>query len=237
MEDYYQRWGEKDCINTFAGKETESFFDSERHFLKEISPNISSILDIGCGSGHFIKLMKTFIPSFDYTGVDIIAQNIENARRFYPDAQFMQGNGIDLQEDQTYNLVNATGVCQNEPRFEELILKMYTLSNRYVMFDVKIANIADHIINRDIAYCQGEDYRLYFVILNLSRLQAYLESLPQLGQLSIYGYETKPNRRTVIPKSINPLISAGILLEKSVGSLPEQDHPKVSVHIPEFPLT
>ncbi len=236
MEDFYQRWGEKDCVNAFVGKDNRSFFNSESHFLKKISPNISSILDIGCGSGHFIALMKTLIPSFEYTGVDIIPQNIENARRFYPEARFILDNGLNLQDDHTFDLVNATGVCQHEPHFEELIRNMYTLSNRYVLFDVKIANIKNHIIDREIAYCQGKNYLLYFIILNLLKLQAYLESLPQLRQLNIYGYETKPNQHTVIPRSVNPLISAGILLEKHNGSTQDHNYPKVSVNIPQFPF-
>lgn len=237
MKDYYKRWGEQECVDVFAEKDTGSFFDSERHFLEEIATDISSVLDIGCGSGHFIKLLKTFIPSFTYTGVDIIPQNIENARRFYPDARFVLGNGLDFRDDRTYDLVNATGVCQHEPLFEELVSNMYTLSNRYVLFDVKIADIKEHVIDRDRAYCRGEHHRLYFIILNLSRLQAYLKSLPQLSQLIIYGYETKPNRRTVIPESIHTLISASVLLEKDAGSLPGKDGPEVSVHIPGFPMS
>jgi SAM-dependent methyltransferase len=52
------------------------------------------VLDIGCGAG--IPLTRALSESFDVTGVDISARQIELARRNVPTARFMHGDVTSL---------------------------------------------------------------------------------------------------------------------------------------------
>jgi 2-polyprenyl-3-methyl-5-hydroxy-6-metoxy-1,4-benzoquinol methylase len=53
------------------------------------------ILDIGCGAGHLFKWLHS--TGFkNYTGIDFSPQMISQAKKFYPDQQFVIANLIDF---------------------------------------------------------------------------------------------------------------------------------------------
>lgn len=51
--------------------------------------NITSVLDLGTGSGDFIAVLKKAFPKASITGTDVDGQSLENARSTYPDVNFM----------------------------------------------------------------------------------------------------------------------------------------------------
>jgi SAM-dependent methyltransferase len=56
--------------------------------IRQISPR--SLLDIGCGDGRLINVVKTFVPQV--SGVDLSEQAIAFARAFNPDVEFQCAN-------------------------------------------------------------------------------------------------------------------------------------------------
>ena len=74
-------------------------------------------------------------------------------------------------------------------RFEKLIEKMVSWSNHYVMFDLKLADVDEHIVDRELA-SSGQDNKLYFNILALPKLLEFLKSLP--------GHENKLHPQMVL---------------------------------------
>lgn len=212
MSDYYERWNETDCVETFATKVAGDFFPSEVHHLEKIITEIHSVLDIGCASGKFIDLLHSLGNKPRYVGLDISPSNIENAKRLYPDTEFHLANALDFSFDETFDLVNATGVCQHEPDFEKLIQAMASLSNKYVLFDVKFSKTDGHIVNLDASYAGIGQNKLYFIILNIDKLIGFLSNIKTVSKISIFGYQTALNSRTHVPDAINSVVSAGILL-------------------------
>jgi SAM-dependent methyltransferase len=221
MRDQHRRWDEAEVIAQFAHKGVGDFFRSETRYLEEIAADIGSVLDVGCASGRFIELLRHYGVEPDFTGVDVSAASVAHACAAYPQARFIAGDALDLTLDATFDLVNATGVCQHEPRFETLIRRMVDWSARYVLFDVKLAPIDAHLIDIGRAYCGAPGNRLHYMVLAPRLFCAFLQGLGGIGHISIYGYETPLNARTVIPKGIGPIVSAGVLLEK--GSEKEAD--------------
>lgn len=211
---HYARWNAPDMVRAFADKKTGDFFESETRFLAEIMPHVASVLDIGCASGRFLPLLRQWRQDVAYTGIDLSAANIEIARADYPDAAFHHGNALDCDPGGPFDLVNATGVMQHEPRFEDLIGKMLYLSSGHVLFDVKLARIKNHIVDRNIAYAGSAENRLYFNLLSYPLLRAFLRGLAGLSRISVYGYATPLNRRTHVPDGISEIVSANILLVK-----------------------
>jgi ubiquinone/menaquinone biosynthesis C-methylase UbiE len=60
-----------------------------------VSPDTKSILDIGCGEGHFIKIISERYPA-KLVGLDISKDNIDYARRLVPKARFIAGDASKL---------------------------------------------------------------------------------------------------------------------------------------------
>jgi len=145
-----------------------------------------------------IELLNGILPNFTYCGIDIVEQSIINAKSYYPNSAFYQSNALQFETDETFDLVNATGVMQHEIKFEELVQRMIGWSNRYVLFDIKIADIDAHEDDITRSYC-GQESKLPYVLLSLPLFLNYLKGLPNIRKISMYGYETSLNARTIIP--------------------------------------
>lgn len=67
-------------------------------------PAGSAVLDVGCGMGRLYEAFRKREAS--YTGIDISDKQLEQARRLYPEATFMQGSMLHLPfADATFDAV------------------------------------------------------------------------------------------------------------------------------------
>jgi SAM-dependent methyltransferase len=228
MRDHHRRWDAKEAVEQFANKTAADFFRSETHFLDQIHINIHSVLDIGCAAGRFIALLEHYGAGPAYIGIDVSAASLALARAAYPQATFIEADALDCRLEGRFDLVNATGVCQHEPRFEHLIQRMLEWSARYVLFDVKLAAVDRHLVDIDRAYCGGED-RLYYIVLSPALLLETLKELAGPSRIAIYGYQTPTNARTVVPVGLGPIASVGVLIDKTPQAVPA-----VEVELPGF---
>jgi SAM-dependent methyltransferase len=63
------------------------------------------VLDIGCGSGYFLHRLIEF-GAAEGTGVDLMPDRVESARRRYPDLRFIEGNAAQMPfQDGAFDLV------------------------------------------------------------------------------------------------------------------------------------
>lgn len=233
IKDYYRRWSEPDCVRAFAEKNLAGFFESETRILQKVLPKVGSVLDVGCASGRFLDLLRSYGFDPDYTGIDISSANVDSARVLYPGKHFIHVNALEFVPKRKFDLVNATGVCQHEPNFESLIERMIEWSNRYVLFDVKLAEIESHVIDRDKAFAGSERNRLFFILLCYPALLEFLRGRSGLQRIEVFGYETPLNPRVTVPASVRRVVSAGILLEKG-DAISRDIAPEVSQHLPAF---
>lgn len=80
----------------------------------------NSILDVGCGAGHYLRSLRREIGSeFDYTGVDITPHHLALAKKaFAADARayFQHANLFDLNfRDKSFDIAICTNLMQNLP--------------------------------------------------------------------------------------------------------------------------
>ena len=228
-KDIYNNWHQHESVERFAKKDVSDFFKSETWFLERIGSELSSVLDIGCASGRFIDLVGHYGKKFTYTGVDLVPESIEIGRNMYPQADFFVGSALDFNTEKKFDLVNATGVFQHEPAYELLLSRMLEWSDKYVLFDVKVAQIETHLVNIDRAYCQRENDRMYFNVLSWKQFRDDLLKLPGVERIQVYAYETRPNKVTVVPDEVLPFASMGVLLTK--GKKPVEIH---ADHLPDL---
>lgn len=217
MSKEYQRWFEDDCKEQFSHKSASDFFRSEIALYDKVEGEIRSFLDVGCASGRLIEYLKTKYKKFAFTGVDLVPSQVSAAKDNYPEQNFLHGNALDMDWNETFDLINATGVMQHEPRFEELLDLMWELSDKYVLCDVKFANIPSHIVDNCLSYCGSEENRLYYILLNPQKFLKSLKALKGIKSIHFYGYITPLNDRTIVPSDIKEIYSAGVLLEKEKG--------------------
>jgi len=217
IDDHFQLWTNKSTISFYTDKSATQFFPSETHFLKSVGADVSSVLDVGCACGRFRELLISLGIAASFSGLDIVPENIETARRLYPDCTFFIGDATAMDLPELYDLVNATGVFQHVPGFALLLRRMLALSRRYVLFDVKFAAVDDHLVNIECSYSEKEGKRAYFICLNFQRFLEELQAIPGIATISVYGYCTPRNQYTVVSPGIEPLVSAGVLLTKGDG--------------------
>ena len=66
-------------------KKGKTFHAEDIRFLKEIIPEKSNILELGCGNGH---LLSSFKPSYGL-GIDFSKKLVQQARKKYSDLNFI----------------------------------------------------------------------------------------------------------------------------------------------------
>ena len=226
---HYQRWFEEDCVGKFAGKDFDDFFRSEKELFAGVARDVRSVLDIGCASGRFLEFLNHYGGCSDYCGIDIVPKNVETARNRYPDAEFHCVNGLEFEPGREFDLVNSTGVCQHEPRYWNLIDRMCGWAKRYVMFDVKLIEADEDIVDIERAWTATAQNRIYFILLSKRRFIPRLARLPGVAHVRIYGYPTTLNDRTFVPDGVGTVYSAGVLIE--MGSAIRGEEPRIVVNL------
>lgn len=228
---HQRAWTRPEMVEKFAHKDARDFFDSERHFLTSIAPEVSSALDVGCASGRLIELLESLgAADFSFTGVDLVERSITQAAETYPAHRWILQDFLSIADPGRHDLVNATGVVQHEPRTWALVDAMIDASSKWVLFDAKVALIDEPVVDLERSYVTIGDDRLYFIVLGLDGFVASLASRARVSAVDVYGYVTAPNARTSVPEDVLPFASVGVLL--TLDSQVEE--PVVRIEIPDL---
>lgn len=117
-----------------------------RQFWKEIDFNNKKVLDIGCGFGEFGKFLFKRYRNVKYTGIDIIPEFIEIAKKEVPDgnffaADYLYDHSTSLRTSK-YDVVVASGVLNSNKEGQNLeyrkkgIAKMFSLTSHILAFNM-----------------------------------------------------------------------------------------------------
>ena len=119
--------------------DVSDLYPSEKVFLPRVLFPGATVLDVGCASGGFFNIMRSFEPDLEYTGIDLSEKAIALARERYPEATFVLTEGFNLPfDDNTFDIVHCTSVFNNEPKYQEMLKEMYRVSNRFVVVDIRL---------------------------------------------------------------------------------------------------
>jgi len=100
----------------------------------------AKVLDVGCASGGFFNIMRSFEPHIEYTGIDLSDKAVGLATERYPDARFIVTTGFRLPfQDNNFDIVHCTSVFNNEPNYQGMLEEMYRVSNRFVLVDIRLS--------------------------------------------------------------------------------------------------
>ena len=79
-------WNDAEAQHFFSSerKKKNDLYLGEKFFLSKTLFENCSILDIGCAQGGFYKILKSFLKSFSYTGIDNSEKMIIRAKKNIP---------------------------------------------------------------------------------------------------------------------------------------------------------
>jgi len=84
-----------------------------RQFWAEIDFSNKSVLDIGCGFGEFAKFLDKRYENVTYTGVDIVPEFIEEAKKNFPHHTFYCQDFFNEPLTTSFDVIIASGVLNS----------------------------------------------------------------------------------------------------------------------------
>lgn len=84
-----------------------------RQFWAEIDFNGKSVLDVGCGFGEMAKFLSKRYKNVAYTGVDIVPEFIDEAKKAYPEQRFLVCDYFKNPLNEKFDVVMASGVLNS----------------------------------------------------------------------------------------------------------------------------
>ena len=137
-----KEWSSQSAIDFYYENrhELSDLYPSEKGFLPRVLFPGAKVLDVGCASGGFFNIMRSFEPHIEYTGIDLSDKAVGLATERYPDARFMVTTGFRLPfQDNNFDIVHCTSVFNNEPNYQGMLEEMYRVSNRFVLVDIRLS--------------------------------------------------------------------------------------------------
>lgn len=137
LDKYYARTaGSYDTTHVRSNDEHSVALLRTLPFLRDMK--ISSILDVGCGTGRSLRWYSEHIPDASLTGIDRSPDLLELAREYLPNAVLQQGKAESLPfEDDVFDMVCATGMLHHVSDPDQCIKEMFRVSRLAVL-------ISDH---------------------------------------------------------------------------------------------
>jgi ubiquinone/menaquinone biosynthesis C-methylase UbiE len=94
-----------------------------KQFLQDRT--IESLLDVGTGSGDFIKVLKEALPKIQITGVDPNPDSLALARQNYPEFNFLEMPGENLDfADNTFQAASISMALHHLPDVQKTLSEM-----------------------------------------------------------------------------------------------------------------
>lgn len=113
------------------------------HGIRKIEKNISDLkavlqggdelLDAGCGRGELVKYLP---DNINYTGMDLYAERVQEARAANPGFRFMHGNVLTARGE--FDVVWSARVVIHLERFKEAIRNLRGIAKRALVLVVEL---------------------------------------------------------------------------------------------------
>ena len=100
-----------------------------------------SVLDIGCGFGDIIPFISAKAKHFEYTGIDLVSEFIEIARKKHPEHEFIIGDYFGKPLQEKFDIVLTSGTLNSNVEYpmdcrEKAIKIMFDHAKEAVVFNM-----------------------------------------------------------------------------------------------------
>src|SRR5258706_9815242 len=112
-----------------------------RQMWSEIDFNGKSVLDVGCGFGEMAKFLDKRYKVKSYTGIDIVPEFIEEAKKLYPHHEFLVKDYLNEEIVGEFDIVIASGIMNsnvenNMDYRRNAISKLFSLTRDILVFNM-----------------------------------------------------------------------------------------------------
>ncbi len=177
-------------MNIWNDLEAQIFFSSERQkkedlylgekfFLSKILFEHCSILDIGCAQGGLYRILKSYLKSFNYTGIDNSEKMIIKAKKKYPKANFhliKNNNFRNLKKK--YDIVIIYGVLHLTSEWKKILINSKNLFKNFLIFDLRETNlktIDNDITKSYLSFNHKKKIKIPYNIINSNEATIFLK--------------------------------------------------------------
>lgn len=131
-----------------------------------------TLLDVGCGYGALADHIDARGLALDYTGIDVVTEMIDEARRRHPSRSFLQGDFLELDAAGTFDYVVCNGILTQKlaattlemnAHARRLITALFATCRRSCAFNVMTTYVnyqVDNLYYRNpaelLAWCMAE---------------------------------------------------------------------------------
>jgi len=132
-------------------------------FIIEDGKTIKSLLDVGCGCGTFSRLLYTYFPDIEYTGIDYAAEAIEVAARQWPFAKFKQGDYQDLSAASIseFDVINACSLHNVLPNGDAAVEYLLSLNPKFLILGKVLITDRESYYETYQAYNEITTYKFF----------------------------------------------------------------------------
>lgn len=178
-------------------KKIRDLYLGEKFFLSKILFENCSILDIGCAQGGFYKILKSYLKSFRYTGVDSSEKMILKAKKKYPNANFhlIKKNNFKILKKK-YDIVIIYGVLHLTPYWRQILNNSKNLFKNFLLFDLRETSqetIDDNTLKSYLSFNNKKKIKIPYNIINSSEATNFLKMKfnSNIYKFSYYGKISK----------------------------------------------
>ena len=164
---------------------------------------MTSVLDVGCGTGVMFELLRERRPDLDYLGIDVTAQFVAAARERFPAdaARFREGSLYDLDRlPGEFDAVLCRHILEHLPDYTPAVQRMYARARRKLI-------VVFYLPPRPLRLRRKRDERFergfYTHTYDLGRFMDHLLTglVPPAAQIRIHPRQgtSDPNRSLISP--------------------------------------
>ena len=188
-------WNDFEAQNFFSSerKKKEDLYLGEKFFLSRVLFEHCTILDIGCAQGGFYKILKSYLKSFHYTGLDNSEEMILKAKKKYPRVNFqlIKNNNFKILKKK-YDIVIIFGVLHLDSKWIQILKNSKNLFNNHLLFDLRETNLEtiDNDISKSyLSFNHKKKIKIPYNIINSSEATLFLKKIfnSSIYKLSYFG--------------------------------------------------
>ena len=182
-------------------------YPSESWALYRILPKCKSILDLGCGNGAMASISNKISKLSKYHGVDHQSKLIEDAKKKFKYATFQSSDLISFlnKNKKKYDCVMSWSVIKSFKNWRNLINLMVDSAKKYVVCDIRVANVEDEFFDENICWAEYQGRRGPIVVVNYNTFKKSLESLKKkVGRAEFVAYQSEWGKFVNFKKNFKP---------------------------------
>jgi SAM-dependent methyltransferase len=150
--------------------------------------NLMSILDLGCGDLSWIKLTNFFNDDrIKYSGIDIVESVILDNKKKFPEKEFILGDIVTLELDNTFDLIILRDVIFHQT-LEETKETFNKIKNKFKYICITSSNVKENNNRMDYYYYSMKSIHIEPYNINKNYLMCIDEPIFNRG-VYIYSHD------------------------------------------------